>query len=124
MRLNVPLNVQNITAQDFSIALMVVAISVFVPLLLVWGFIYLVIFLVRWINRPPEAAKSRPQTTVTPAPRARHRVWKKVGLSARALRSRGARWGRVLRMDEVRDGGRAHQDLQGMGRLAPRRQPT
>src|ERR1035437_9083213 len=82
---SVRLNVQHTTAQEFSIALIVGAILAFVPVLLFWGFIYLVIFLVRWVNRPPESAKPQPQTPVTPVPRARDHLWKKVRLGLAGL---------------------------------------
>jgi len=47
------------TAQDLYIALIFVAIRAFVPVLLIWGFIYLVLFLVRWIRRAATARPSR-----------------------------------------------------------------
>ena len=56
---SVRLNVQHTTAQEFSIALIVGAILAFVPVLLFWGFIYLVIFLVRRITRAATAHPSR-----------------------------------------------------------------
>jgi formylglycine-generating enzyme required for sulfatase activity len=43
------------------------AFVAFVPVLLAWGFIYLVLFLVRWISRPPVAART-PQVLAIPEP--------------------------------------------------------
>ena len=43
------------------------AIVAFVPVLLGWGFIFLVLILVRWISRPPAAART-PQLRAIPEP--------------------------------------------------------
>ena len=57
----------------------------FVPVLLGWGFLYLLLFLVRRNIRSLAAAKPQPQTTATPLPRARHQLWKRVSLGLAGL---------------------------------------